>query len=102
MIRVLVKRIICGILVHVILSVIKHVKIGEYLDVKGSSCEKWLIGKLVLQYEIGILNATETSLDDKTVTYRKNNCLILYSQNFIGSYMLVVNSRHLCYLLFLL
>ena len=40
MIRVLVKRIICGILVHVILSVIKHVKIGEYLDVKGSSCEK--------------------------------------------------------------
>ena len=97
MIRVLVKRIICGILVHVILSIIKHVKIGEYLDVKGSSCEKWLIRKLVLQYENEILNATETSLDDKTVTYAKNNCLILKISLGVVYLLLIVVICVTCY-----
>ena len=51
-------------------------KIDEYLDTKYCSCEKRLIGKLVLECEDEILNTTESSLDDKKVTCAKNNCLI--------------------------
>ena len=54
----------------------KACEMGEYLDIKNSSCEKRLFGKLVLACEDEILNANETSLDDKKVTYEKNNCLI--------------------------
>ena len=35
------------------------------------SCEKHLIGKLVIECEDEILNTTETSLDDKKVTWKK-------------------------------
>ena len=51
-------------------------KIDEYLDIKNCSCEKRLIGKLVLGCEDEILNTTETSPDDKKVTCEKSNCLI--------------------------
>ena len=43
----------------------KACKIDEYLDIKNCSCEKRLIGKLVLACEGEISNTTETSLDDK-------------------------------------
>ena len=42
-------------------------KIDEYLDVKNYSCEKRLIGKLVLECESEILNTTQTLLNDKKV-----------------------------------
>ena len=57
MIRVLVKRILCGILLHVI------VKNDEYLVLKIAHVKKGLIGELVLECEDEILNATETSLE---------------------------------------
>ena len=47
MIGTLEKMIIFGILVQVIASVIRH-KIDKYLDIKNCSCEKRLIGELVL------------------------------------------------------
>ena len=54
----------------------KACKIDEYLDIKNSSCRKRLIGKLILECDDKILNATEDSLDDKKEIYEKNNCLI--------------------------
>ena len=45
----------------------KVCKIDEYLDIKNCSCGKRLIGKLVLEWEDGIVNATECT---------KSNCLI--------------------------
>ena len=54
----------------------KACKINEYLDIKNYSCEKRLIGKLVLLHGDKILNTTENSLDYKKVTFEKNNCLI--------------------------
>ena len=71
--RVLVKRVIFGILVHVIWSVIKHVKL---INIKNYSCEKRLAGKLVLECQDEILNTTETILYDKKVACSKSNCLI--------------------------
>ena len=53
----------------------KACKVGEYLDTKKSSCQKCLLGKLVLACDDEILNTTEKSLDDKKVTCEKNNCL---------------------------
>ena len=53
----------------------KACKIDEYVDNKNCSCEKRLVGKLVLAYEDEILNITETSLDDKKGTWEKSNCL---------------------------
>ena len=65
MIGVLVKEIICGILVHVVVSGIKHVnKYFKYLDIKTCPCEKRQIGKLVLECQDEVLNATV----DKKVT----------------------------------
>ena len=43
--------------------------IDEYLDIKNCSCEKRIFGKLVLACEDGILNTTETSLDNEKVIY---------------------------------
>ena len=43
--------------------------IDEYLDIKNCSREKRLFGKLVLACEDGILNTTETSLDNEKVIY---------------------------------
>ena len=40
-------------------------KIYEYLDTKNYSLKKRLISKLVLAFENEILNATETSPDNK-------------------------------------
>ena len=68
MTRVLVKKVICGILVQVVASVIMHVK---HLDIKNCSCKKRLIGKLVLQCKDKILNATENSLDDMRSNMQK-------------------------------
>ena len=73
MIGVLVKMIICGMLIRVIVSVITHVKL---MNIKNCSWEKWLFGKLALACEDEILNATETSVDDKNVACEKNNFLI--------------------------
>ena len=54
----------------------KACKIKEYLYIKNWSCEKRLIGKLVLAWEDEILNTTKVSLDGKKVTCKKNNSLI--------------------------
>ena len=43
----------------------KAFKIDEYLNIKNCSCEKRLIGKLVLGCEDKIFNTTETSPYDK-------------------------------------
>ena len=43
--------------------------IDEYLDITNCSCEKRLFGKLVLACEDGILNTTETSLDNEKVIH---------------------------------
>ena len=53
----------------------KACKIYEYLDIKNCSCEKRLIGKLVLECQDEMLNTTETSHDDKNVACSRNNCL---------------------------
>ena len=62
-IGLLAKTIICGILVHVIVSVIGHVKLTNIQILKIAHVEKYLIGKLELLFQDEILNATETSLD---------------------------------------
>ena len=54
----------------------KACTIDEYLDIKICSCKKCLFGKKVLACEAGILNTTETSLNDKKVARETNNCLI--------------------------
>ena len=51
-------------------------KIGEYLDIKNCSCEKYLIGKFVLGWEDEILNKNKTSPDNKNLTCKKNSRLI--------------------------
>ena len=51
----------------------KACKIDEYLYVKNYSSQKLLIVRLVLVCMDGILNSTETSLDDKKVTCEKGN-----------------------------
>ena len=67
----LVKKVICGILVHVILSV---TKCDEYLDIKYRSCKKHFFGKLVLTYEDEISNSKEiASFVVKKVTH---HCLV--------------------------
>ena len=96
-IGVLVNRVKCEVLVRVIVNVIKHEKICKYLEIKICSWKKRLIGQLVLECEDEILNATETSLDEKKETRKKNNvlihmislliiCLLLLSVVYIGAY----------------
>ena len=51
-------------------------KIDEYLDIKNCSCEKRVIGKLVLACESETLNVIAASLDDKRVTCEESNCII--------------------------
>ena len=70
-IGVLVNRVKCKVLGRVIVNVIKHEKICKYLEIKNCSCEKRLIGKLVLECEDEILNTTETSLDEKKEICKK-------------------------------
>ena len=69
-------------------------KVDEYLDFKNCSCEKHLVGKLVLRCEDEILNITEILLNDKKVTCEKSNCFI----HTISSIMLCLFniSCHLC------
>ena len=67
MIAVLLKMILCGILAHVIVKLIKHVKFMNILDIKNWSCEKRLIDNISLACEHEILNTTGASLDDKKV-----------------------------------
>ena len=54
---VFMKRVICGLLVRVIVSVVRYVNF---------SWEKCLIDKLVLRCEYKILITTEILLDDKS------------------------------------
>ena len=61
-------------------------KISEYLRSNYCSCKKYLFGKLVLACEDEILTATETSIVDKKVTYKKNNCFIYTILLVITSY----------------
>ena len=60
MIGILVKMVICGILVRVIVSETRHVKL-EYLDIENCSCEKHLFDKLVLVCEGEMSNITEAT-----------------------------------------
>ena len=48
MIGVLVKMIICGFLARVIVIVLRHVKIEEYLDIKNFFRKKHLFSELGL------------------------------------------------------
>ena len=52
--------------------------IDDFLGIQNCSCEKCLIGKLVLACGGEILYITETSLADKNngINMWKNNCLI--------------------------
>ena len=52
--------------------------IDDFLDIQNCSCEKCLIGKLVLACGGEILYITETSLADKNngINMWKNKCLI--------------------------
>ena len=68
---VLEKMVTCGILVHVIASLTRHLKIDEYLNIKNCSCEKTLFGKLVLACKDETLNKTEAWLNDTKVTCKK-------------------------------
>ena len=54
----------------------KAFKIEEYLDIKNCSCKKRLFVQLLLTCEDEISHTTETSLDDKKVTCKKNNYLV--------------------------
>ena len=56
----------------------------------------WIINnsKLILECKDEILNTTETLIDHKKVTYKKNICLNW--QDFIGNHMFVIISCHLC------
>ena len=58
----------------------KACKGDEYLDIKNWSWEKCLIGKQVLEYGDEILNATETSLNDKKVAFEKS---LIYTILFV-------------------
>ena len=74
MIGIFVKRVLCGILVHVTPSVIRHLKLMNIKNIENCSCEKRLIGKLVLGCEDKILNTTKTSPYNKRVICEKRNC----------------------------
>ena len=67
MIGVLVKRVIYGILARVVASVIKHEILMNIWIINNS--------KLILECKDEILNTTETLIDHKKVTYKKNICL---------------------------
>ena len=74
----------------------KPCKIDEYLNIKNCPCKKRPIGKLVLGCEDEILNTTESSLDDKKITWKSNylihtislvaKCLWLLVAIFINYY----------------
>ena len=99
MIGVLVEMIICEILLRVIVSVSnKAFKISKYLDVKNCSCKKSIFGKLAPTHENEILSTIEIELDDRKVTYERNN----YLHDSIGDYMLVINSCTFYWLLLML
>ena len=71
MVGVPIKMVICGILLCMIVSEIRHVKLTN------CSCEKCLFGELVLAFKYKILNTTETSLNNKKVTFEKNIMVLL-------------------------
>ena len=73
LIRVLVKQVTCGILVHVIVNVIKLVKlVSNLIDIKNCACKDCVIVKLILTCDDEILDRTKnTSSVDKKVTYEK-------------------------------
>ena len=70
----------------------KACKTDENLDIKNCSCEKRLFGKLTLACEDEILNTTETSNNKKVACEKK----MFYSHYFIGNYMLIIISYHIC------
>ena len=71
MLGALPKMIIRGILVHIIASVVSHVKLVNIYILKIAHVKKRLIGKLVIEYKNEILITTDTALDDKKVTCKK-------------------------------
>ena len=97
MIETLVKMIICGILAGVILNIIKHVKLMNIYILKNISCEKHLIGKLVLKCEDEILNTTETLIIDEEVARAKSICLIHTISLVIVCLLLLVIICATCY-----
>ena len=68
-------------------------KIDEYSDIQKCSCEKHLLGKLVLGYDNEILNTTETLLIDKKAAYSKSYYLDTISLVIM---LLIISSRLLC------
>lgn len=67
----LVKVILCGTLVHLIVNVIKHVKLMHIQILKFAHVKIRLFDKLLLTCEDDILNTTETSIVEKKVTFKK-------------------------------
>ena len=78
MLGALPKMIIRGILVHIIASVVSHVKLLNIYILKIAHVKKRLIGKLVIEYKNEILITTDTALDDKKVTCKK--IVVLFSE----------------------
>ena len=74
----------------------KACKFDEYLDIENCSCEKRLIGKLVLVCVDEILNTTERSFGNKISVCENNSlihtisliviCRLLLAAVFIGCY----------------
>ena len=65
-------------------------KIDEYLDIKNCTCEKSLIGKLVLKYEDEILNTIETLLNNEKLACAKSSFLFIlfHGQCYVSYYLL--------------
>ena len=61
----------CRILIHVV--IIKHVKLTNIQILKVVLAKKILMGKLALECEDEILNATNTLLNDKKVDWTEIN-----------------------------
>ena len=54
----------------------KACKNDDYVDIKICLCEKRQFDKLILTFEIEVLNTTEILLNYKKITCEKSNCLI--------------------------
>ena len=54
----------------------KAFTIDKYFAIENCSCEKHLLGKLVLACEDEILNRPKTSFDDKKTTSEKSIALL--------------------------
>lgn len=65
-------------------------RIDEYLDIIDCLCKKRLFVKLELACEDKMLNTSVTSIDDKIVICKKNNCLI-HTISLIITQLIVIN-----------